>query len=145
MGVLWALITPTVWVVVRDDGVFPEPSAQGRWFSADGWFLVLGMALGVLLAVVAVWSGRRHPVGALIGLTIGGLVGAATAWWLGGLLGPDDPAAMLASATAGTRVEQSLGLRAMAVLLAPAIAGVATFVAVAAAVPAQVASDRLGE
>ena len=143
VGLLWTWITPSVVLVVRADGAYPDPSAQDRWFSADGWFLVLGAVLGTLLAVLAWWRGRSHPVGALLGVFLGGLLAAVTAWWVGGLVGPADPSILLDGAAIGTRFEQSLGLRAMAVLLAPAVAGVATFVACAAAAPPQEPSERL--
>ena len=143
MGILWWWISPPLWLIVRKDGAYPEASAQDRWFSADGWFLVLGIALGFVLAVAAWWRGRRHPVGALLGITIGGLLAAATAWWLGGLLGPGDPATLIDTAQDGSRLEQALGLRAMAVLLAPAITGLATFVALAAAARPEGPGDTL--
>jgi hypothetical protein len=143
MGVVWAALAPEIWLDIREDGAYPEAAAQDRWFGADGWFLVLGVVLGVGLAGVAWWRGRRHPLGALLGVTVGGLLGALMAWWLGGFLGPADPADLLPSAAVGTRVQLGLGLRAMAVLLAPAVAGVAAFVALAAAAPPREVGERL--
>jgi hypothetical protein len=139
MGLVWAWVTPSVWLVVRDEGVFPEPSAANRWFSADGWFLALGLGFGVVLGLVAWWRGRDHPVAALVGVFLGGLGGAAVAWWVGGLVGPAATDAWLSTAAVGTRFEETLGLRATAVLLAPAIAGVAVFVFVSSAAAPRVA------
>ena len=143
MGVAWLLLTPPISYKVRRGGAFPEASAQERWFSADGWFLVLGLVLGIALGVVAWWRGRGQPLGALLGLTIGGLLAAVTAWWLGGVLGPSDPADLVATADVGARLEDALGLRAMAVLLAPPVAGLLTFMVIAAAASPQEVDDTL--
>ncbi len=143
MGVAWMLLTPSIWYEVRPRGAFPEPSAQERWFSADGWFLVLGIVLGIALGVVAWWRGRGQPLAAMLGVIIGGLLAAVVAWWLGGLLGPTDPADMVDNADVGSRLQGALGLRAMAVLLAPSIAGLLTFMAITAAAPPREVDDTL--
>ncbi|MEO8329720.1 MAG: hypothetical protein ABI586_06950 [Candidatus Nanopelagicales bacterium] len=132
-GLVWLLASPPIWYDVRRAGVFPEPSVEERWFSADAWFLMLGVACGLVLAVIAWVVGRNHPIAALVGLTLGGLIAAATAWLLGGLLGPADPADVIATLDVGSRVEAALGLRAWAVMLAPAMAGVLGFTVAAAA------------
>jgi hypothetical protein len=143
MGVAWLLLTPPILYKVRASGAFPEASAQERWFSADGWFLVLGLMLGIALGVSAWWRGRGQPLGALFGLTIGGLLAAFIAWWLGGVLGPTDPADLVDTAVVGSRLEDALGLRAMAVLLAPPIAGLLTFMVIAAAARPHAVDDTL--
>jgi hypothetical protein len=133
LGLVWAWLTPPVWLVVRDQGVFPEASAADRWFGADGLFLILGSLLGIGIGALSWWRARQHPVGALLGVLAGGLGAAVVAWWIGGLVGPNGADALLATAPVGARFEEMLGIRATAVLLAPAIAGVGTFVAASAA------------
>ena len=78
-----------------------------------------------------------------MGLTIGGLLAAVIAWWLGGVLGPSDPADLVDTAAVGSRLEDTLGLRAMAVLLAPPIAGLLTFMVIAAAASPREVDDTL--
>ncbi|HVQ18567.1 MAG TPA: hypothetical protein VMT27_05970 [Actinomycetes bacterium] len=143
MGLLWWQVTPSVWLQVRSDGGYPEPSASGRWFAADGWFLILGVVLGAVLGLGAWLRGRNHPVGAVFGITIGGLLGAVLAWWVGSALGPPDAQSLLASAANGTRIELALGLRAMGVLLVPAITGLLAFVLLAAAASPRDGGERL--
>ncbi|HVQ87545.1 MAG TPA: hypothetical protein VMT88_05110 [Actinomycetes bacterium] len=143
MGLVWLWVTPAIWYEVRSNGAFPEPSASGRWFSADGWFLVLGIGLGLALGIAAWFLARRHPVGALLGLTIGGLLGAVTAWLIGGAFGPPNPLDVVSSLAVGDRLQDALGLRAWAVILAPALAGVLTFTVLAAAVSPRDAGETL--
>lgn len=131
MGVVWSSITPDLtFEVAKGGGVIPTGATNDNWFSADGWFAVLGVFAGVLLAVVAWWRVRAHPVAALMGVLIGGVAAALSAWWVGGFLGPDDPGS-LTHAPVGSTVVAQLGLRATGVLVIPALVGVFLFVMLA--------------
>lgn len=138
LATAWWLLAPRV-QISTEDGTFSTPAqATADWFGADGWFLALGAGFGLLVGLAAFLRWRRHPVSALLGMTLGLLAAAVVAWWLGGLLGPDDVADQLAAPTQIDVVVQPLGLRARGVLLVPAIVGVATFAAMAAAAPTAV-------
>jgi len=103
--------------------------------------VLLGAVGGLILAVLA-WLWLRHrPMVALMTLVLSGALLAVTAWWLGGLLGPSDPT--LGAIAVGETVSEPLGLRAMGVLVAPAVVAVATFVVLAAALPPAEADERL--
>ncbi len=131
MGVVWSLITPDLtFVVAKGGGVFATGATNDDWFSADGWFAILGVVVGVLMAAVAWWRVRAHPVAALMGILIGGVAAALAAWWVGGFMGPDDPGS-LTHAEVGSTVVAQLGLRATGVLVIPALVGVFLFVMLA--------------
>jgi len=137
VSLIWWQVAPQPQLVVTEDGIYPDDFNNASWFGADGWFLLLGAAAGLVLAVLA-WNWIRHrPMIALATLVLAGALVALTAWWLGGLLGPPDPsqADIAAGEAAGETVSEPLGLRALGVLFAPAVVAVATFVVLAAALP----------
>jgi hypothetical protein len=124
MGIAWEKIVPELtFTAVKGGGIIPTGSTNDDWFSADGWFAVLGAIVGVLLFALAWWRVRRHPLAAVFGVLIGGLLAALVAWWLGGILGPPGPRP-LKDYSPGAEVVAQLGLRATGVLLIPAIVGV---------------------
>ncbi len=85
VGWLWAEIAPRVPVVKADGGRYyygvaePEQAVAG-----DGWFLVLGVIVGVLLAIAA-WVLLRRYRGYVMmaALGLGSILGAWVAWFVG--------------------------------------------------------------
>jgi hypothetical protein len=139
MSLIWWQVAPQPEFVVTKDGIYPDDFNNSSWFGADGWFLFLGAAAGLVLALLA-WSWmRRRPMIALATLVLAGALLALTAWWLGGLLGPPDPSQ--GDLAVGETVPEPLGLRALGVLFAPAVVAVATFVVLAAALPPAAAEE----
>jgi hypothetical protein len=112
VGWLWAVLAPRVtWVKVEGGYIFADEEPE-QAAAADGWFLLLGAGLGVLLAI-AVWVALRRYRGVvmLVGLTLGSLLGATVAWWVGHRIGLTQFNRASASAAVGTRIEAPLGLR----------------------------------
>ena len=125
MGALWWWITPYEQWVKLDGGFGAAQLSSPSWFAADGWFLILGAISGFAL-VVATWKfGGAHPIAWVVGIVIGSVLVAVVAWTLGGMLGPTEVDAAAASAAVGEVIDGSLGLRALGVLAAPAIASLA--------------------
>jgi len=125
MGALWWWITPSEQWVKLDGGFGAAQLSSPSWFAADGWFLFLGAISGAAL-VAATWRfGRRHPIAWGVGIAIGSVLVAFVAWTLGGMLGPPEVDAVAASAAVGEVIDGSLGLRALGVLAAPAVASLA--------------------
>lgn len=122
MGLVWWWVAPTEQWTVLDDGLVPADVGFDAWFAADGWFAVLGVVAGVLLAVVSWRRGRRIAVAQVIGVIVGGGLVAVTAWALGGALGPPDAQTAAETADVGSTVEGALGIRAYGVLFAPVLA-----------------------
>jgi hypothetical protein len=132
LGTAWWLLAPDVTFVVRDSGVFEAPGKPADWFGADGWFLVLGAVLGLVVGTATFRRWRAHPVAAVLGMAFGCVLAAVLAWWLGGLLGPAPLKTQLAGAETGDLLQRPLGLRAWGVLFVPATVAVATFGALVA-------------
>lgn len=89
LGLLWSAVTPrTQWLKV-DNGapVYADPNSE-RLLAGDGWFLLLGLGAGILVAAVA-WALLRRYRGPVImvALVLGSLVAAWLAWQTGHRIG----------------------------------------------------------
>jgi hypothetical protein len=118
LGLLWALLAPEL--VVRTSGELPGSAETGRVLvQADGTFVLLAAAAGLLCAAVASALGRRHVLGTALGLVVGGALAAEVARRTGTLVGREEARALLAAATDGAAsaaVELPVRLRATSAL-----------------------------
>ncbi|MDH4159349.1 MAG: hypothetical protein OEV62_03760 [Actinomycetota bacterium] len=135
LGVLWWLLAPTIPFDVLDGAVYSAPNTPGDWFGVDGWFLVVGGFLGLVVGVVVFVRRGAHPISAALGMTAGCLLAAGVGWWVGRVLGPAPLDDQLAAVAAGQQVMRPLQLLAPSVLLAPAVAALASFGALVASAP----------
>ncbi|MFG1608149.1 hypothetical protein [Actinoplanes sp. NPDC049265] len=89
LGLLWHYLSPTVPVINVGQGriVVNDPSPE-EYIAADGWFSILGLAFGVVAAVVVWLTQRRHRGPWLLGgVILGTLAGPVAAWQVGRLIG----------------------------------------------------------
>ncbi|MFF5055531.1 DUF2567 domain-containing protein [Micromonospora sp. NPDC000663] len=88
LGLLWAALAPDTPVLKTAEGaIYAEPQPE-QPIAADGWFSLLGLAFGVLAALV-VWfvlRRRRGPVG-LLAVVLGTVAAAPVAWQVGRRVG----------------------------------------------------------
>lgn len=146
LGLLWRALAPPVPVTKTDSGpVLAQPEPE-QFIAADGWFTLLGMGLGALVAV-AVWYGLRRyrgPAGA-VAVSVGMIGAAVLAWRLGREVGLSDYQQLAVAAPSGAHLEKPPDLRAggvswlagvvpvlWGVLLAPAFGAVVTYTMLAA-------------
>lgn len=111
LGLLWAAVSPRVEVIVAAGGdVSLADPTTSQFVAADGWFLVLAAAAGLLTGGLAWLAGRRYGFGVVIGLVVGGLLAAEVARRTGQLV---DAGVAQSAARAGTEgvVELSVRLR----------------------------------
>jgi hypothetical protein len=134
VGLLWWLLTPLPELEKRTAGVVSVSSSPESSIAADGWFAVIGLVTGVVAALLATAMLRGSRLGALLGLTVGGLLGSVVAWQFGVLLGPEPLDAAAAAAEVGDRFTGPLRLSALGVLLAWPTAAVIAYFAAAAGV-----------
>jgi hypothetical protein len=90
IGWLWSALSPRVAALKIDNGVVyavPEPEEA---VAGDGWFLLIGLGVGIILALVA-WLALRRWRGPwmLAALVVGSLAGAWVAWYTGTHVGYD--------------------------------------------------------
>ncbi len=90
----------------------------------DGVFTLLGLAFGLVSAVVVFLLRRRGGVPAVVALGLGGLLGSVLAWRLGVWLGPESDVLAHAQAVGkGVTFSAPLKLSAKGALLAWPFAG----------------------
>ncbi|MET8232469.1 DUF2567 domain-containing protein [Micromonospora sp. NPDC005298] len=113
LGWLWAALAPDTPVLKTAEGaIYAEPQPE-QPIAADGWFSLLGLAFGVLAALV-VWyvlRRRRGPVG-LLAVVLGALAAAPVAWQVGRRVGLGTFDRLLATAPDGQAFTKPADLRA---------------------------------
>jgi hypothetical protein len=143
-GLLWSVVAPDVPVRVTEAGpVFGEPQPE-QLAAADGWFAILAVPFGVLVAA-GVWLAvrrRGRGVPALVSLTAGMVGAGGLAWWAGRRIGLSGYRETLAAAPVGTDLARPADLAVagagwwpphlLGVLLVPALAAAATYTLLAA-------------
>ncbi|MEU8211045.1 DUF2567 domain-containing protein [Micromonospora sp. NPDC049044] len=112
-GLLWAALAPDTPVVKTVEGaIYADPQPE-QPIAADGWFSLLGLGFGLLVAL-ALWfvlRRRRGPVG-LLAAVLGALVAAPVAWQVGRRVGLATFDRLLATAPAGQAFTKPADLRA---------------------------------
>jgi len=123
-GVLWAITAPGVPYKVLADGRFGAlPTTSTYHFVGVAGFALSGIAIGILLAVVAWQFKVARGWEMLATLVTGSFVGAAIAWVLGMLLAPGVDPASVGATTADSIVTAPPSTGTWLVILAqPALA-----------------------
>lgn len=132
-GLLWSVVSPRVGIVITSAGPDVRPNGADGFFAGEVTFALLGIALGIVLALV-VWyaAGRwRGPV-LLLALVLGALAGAVLAWQVGSHLGLSHYREMLRSSDVGREFTKPVELRAKGMLLLQPMAAALTYVMLAA-------------
>ncbi|MFG1890766.1 DUF2567 domain-containing protein [Micromonospora sp. NPDC049051] len=113
LGLLWAALAPDTPVLkVADGAIYAEPQPE-QPVAADGWFSLLGLGFGVLVAL-ALWFVLRRvrgPVG-LLAAVFGAFGAAVVAWQVGRRVGLADYERLLESAPVGRAFDKPADLRA---------------------------------
>ena len=134
VGVVWELLTPLPQFQVVGDRVLLPGAEDETAVAADGWFAVCAGVAGIVSAVAVFVRVREARIGALVGLTVGGLLAAAIAWRVGVAIGPEPVRAGAAGLSDGETFSGPLELSALGVLLTWPLTAVITYFALAAGV-----------
>ena len=112
IGWIWSEVAPRVAVIKADKGFYYADAEPEQAVAADGWFAIIGVLAGAVVAILAWYLLRRYRGSAvLVGLTLGSLAGAALAWWVGIKIGMAQFDQVRETVAAGARVNAPLGLR----------------------------------
>ena len=126
LGLLWAGVSPRVEVLVAAPGdvSLTDPTTSG-FIAADGAFFGLLLLAGVATGVAGFLLGRRHGPGVVVGLVLGGLLGAEVARRTGQLVGAEEARSAVEAGREGL-VELAVRLRARSAQVGWAVAALAT-------------------
>jgi hypothetical protein len=120
-GVLWWAITDTATYTVTKRGTLLGDDEMRLQFGAIVNFVLIGAGICALLGLaVAFFSELSWPAVPAVALICG--QAAVLTWFVGGLLGPDDPKR---HGPVGTRIHDALTVDAVAPFFAWAVFGVA--------------------
>jgi hypothetical protein len=89
LGLLWAWIAPSVPVIATGQNIVVNDPSPEEYIAADGWYTLLGLGFGLLVAAVA-WLVLRRDRGPflLLGVVAGALgAGYLVAPWIGEMIG----------------------------------------------------------
>lgn len=123
LGLLWWWLAPHVPLVGdqvdKNWVVYLKDSEGEQAIGVDGTFTLLGLAFGVVSAVVVFLLRRRGGVPVVVALGLGALLGSVLAWRLGVWLGPESDVLAHAKAVGkGVAFSAPLKLSAKGALLA---------------------------
>ncbi|MER6142852.1 DUF2567 domain-containing protein [Streptomyces sparsogenes] len=88
LGLVWLWLAPRVPLVWIGDGIYPKDAEGEQAMGADGVFTLWALAFGAVSAAVVFWFFRRGGIALVVGLAIGGVLASVIAWRLGVWLGP---------------------------------------------------------
>ncbi|HSA49155.1 MAG TPA: hypothetical protein VLH10_03470 [Yinghuangia sp.] len=116
-GAVWYAIAPEIPKIIVDHVEYLRPNARSESeIARDGWFAIIGVVVGLALAGLAFWKGRRHGIGVAVGLGVGGLLGSYLAYKVGAALGPDTFGSELLARDGRIEFEEPLRIQAMGVI-----------------------------
>ncbi|WP_407553612.1 ABC transporter permease [Streptomyces sp. Pv4-95] len=123
LGVLWAWLAPKVPLIADTRNVYLKNTEGEEAIGADGTFVLLSLAFGLVSAAVVFLVRRRGGIPLVVALVVGGLLGALAGWVMGMWLGPGpDVAAHAKQVGPGVTFYGPLRLQAKGALLAWPIA-----------------------
>ena len=116
MAVVWWLVAPTAAFHVVDGAVDLVTPSGKAYVAAEGWYAVLAALAGIASAAVAYRWTRRSGVAVVLGLAVGGLLASVVMWRVGSWLGPDPVLVQAKGAGPTDTLHLPLELRAKGVL-----------------------------
>lgn len=117
LGLLWLWLAPRVPLISNGSAVFLQNPEGEEAIGAEGTFVLLSLALGALAGAGVFWLRRRGGVGLVVGIALGGFLGALLAWRFGVWFGPTgDLVAHAREAGKGEVFDAPLKLEAKGVL-----------------------------
>lgn len=112
LGLLWHYVAPTVELVKTSSGWYPMAAEPEGFVADDGWFVVIGVGAGVVVAVGAWLLLRRWRGPAILAaVAVGSFACAALAGWVGHRIGLTEYQRLVRDAVVGTKIQRLPGLR----------------------------------
>jgi ribose/xylose/arabinose/galactoside ABC-type transport system permease subunit len=131
-GLVWRSRLHVPSGVVAGGRWFPDPWDQGEQssFAAIGWYVVIALAAGIVLGLLAAWLSRAPELVTLAAVVVGSLLAA----WLMRTVGlhgaPPDPGSAAAHAADGTRMSGTIARPGAAAFITWPLAALVTLAVV---------------
>jgi hypothetical protein len=122
-GVVWDRVTTLAAYRVTKSGAYIDEPGLSLVFSSDGWFLVVGLGLGLVGGAALGLAYRRHGFVMVLAVLAGSCLAGYVAYRLGHQLGPTDLRERLRAAKPGQLVPIALSVRSTGCLLGWPIGG----------------------
>jgi hypothetical protein len=116
-AVVWWQLTPLAEYTRTADNASMDEEQLGVQVSADGWYITIAAAGGLLSGVALLALRRRDPLVMVVLVSLGALLCGWVMLQVGLWLGPPDPKSALHDAAVGTKVPLQLEPHARGVLL----------------------------
>jgi hypothetical protein len=112
LGWLWSAVAPWTPVQMTSQGAVLSQPEQEQLVADEGWYLLITVVAGLLIAGLA-WVVLRRYRGApmLAGVALGGVFGGVVTWWFGHNVGADHFRDLLEHAPIGTNFGAPVNLR----------------------------------
>lgn len=118
LGLMWLWLAPRVPLISDGKAVYLKATEGEQAIGADGTFVLLAVGFGAVSAALVFWFLRRGGIPLVIGLALGSLLASVIGWRLGVWLGPSsDVAASARAAGRGVVFDAPLRLAAKGALL----------------------------
>lgn len=112
-AVAWWQLAPTVSATQTDVGPALESTQLELQVAIDGWFSAIALVGGIISGLALLTWRRERPELMVVLVALGAGLAALVMIRVGGVLGPTDPAEVLAGAASGTQAPLDLQLRAV--------------------------------
>lgn len=110
-GFVWEwLWTAPVGSVVDGAWVAQDEQNLRAAFSGTGWYVVVAAVAGIVGGAIVALLLDRTPLGTLVGVTVGSVLGGLAMYAVGVWIGPPDPVETARSAAEGATLPAALGV-----------------------------------
>jgi hypothetical protein len=117
VGMLWEWIAPSPTYVNLSGEVYLDNQDSSEFIAADGWFLILGLLVGIFSAVLAYWR-WRGDLAVILALAAAAIPAAVIAREVGEAFGPASIQKTALSLANGATIHGSITVAADGVLFA---------------------------
>jgi hypothetical protein len=116
VGMAWEWIAPAPKYINISGAVFPADEDSSEFIAADGWFLLVALAVGLICGAIGYWRcGRALPV--MLAITAAAYAGAWVARETGQHFGPPEIAQAAVGTSDGDQIYGAIDVRSRIVLL----------------------------
>jgi hypothetical protein len=116
VGMFWQWVAPAPKYVNIDGSVYPVDEDSSEFIAADGWFLVIGLVVGLGCGAIGYWRYRR-ALPAMLAMTAAAYGAAWIARETGQAFGPPEIAQAAVGTVDGDQIRGAIDVRSTIVLL----------------------------